>query len=71
MGIKMSPKIKWPTGGHFEFNNCEICHGSSHIINPLITMATNEEKLVSAFQEKVSSRSSLIFYILIIFKLSK
>ena len=22
-------KIKWPTGGHFEFYNCEICHGLS------------------------------------------
>ena len=19
-------KIKWPTGGHFRFYNCEICH---------------------------------------------
>ena len=20
-------KKKWPTGGHFGFHNCEICHG--------------------------------------------
>ena len=33
----------------------------SHIINPLITRATNKEILFSAFQEKVSSRSS--FYL--------
>ena len=31
-----------------------------HIINPLITMATNEEMLVSAFQETVPIRSSFI-----------
>ena len=35
MGIKMSPKkimrkkVKWPTGGHFGFYKCEICHGLS------------------------------------------
>ena len=33
----------------------------SHIINPLITRATNKEILVSTFQEKVSSRFS--FYL--------
>ena len=33
----------------------------SHIINPLITRATNKEIFFSAFQEKVSSRSS--FYL--------
>ena len=36
-------------------------HFDFHIINPLITRATNKEILFSAFQEKVSSRSS--FYL--------
>ena len=36
-------------------------HFDSHIINPLITRATDKEILVSAFQEKVFSRSS--FYL--------
>ena len=34
-------------------------HFDPHITNPLITTATNEEMLVSAFQEKVPTRSSL------------
>ena len=35
-----------------------LWHFDPHINNPLITRATNKEILVSAFQEKVSSRSS-------------
>ena len=44
---------------HIPPNNFWL-HFDSHIINPLITRATNNEILFSAFQEKAMSANDLI-----------
>ena len=64
--FKIATNLSTSASSYFTYNSHHIplgnCFGdiliSIIIINPLITMATNEEKLVSAFQEKISIRSS-------------
>ena len=56
-GFRITTNLSISASSYFTYPHITgevfMCHFDSHIINPLITKATNEEHLASAFQEKV------------------